>query len=147
MPVSIDLLLFIDNEVRRSGMDGRFIMDHLAMRKFKHEVAQHGFCRVLENFKDFHFIVQRLSCDMRAYSEWVWSHIINQVATNGSALLLVGVPTPDQFSNWSKEIRRIALQCGEGLLALRCEKVLCYFSGTMKPGDALHDWRSWEAIC
>jgi len=31
----------------------------------------------------------------------VWSHKGNKVATNGSALLLVGVPTPDQFSNWS----------------------------------------------
>ncbi|MCL2623935.1 MAG: hypothetical protein FWD31_09750, partial [Planctomycetaceae bacterium] len=31
----------------------------------------------------------------------VWSHKGNKAATNGSALLLVGVPTPNQFSNWS----------------------------------------------
>ena len=37
-----------------------------------------------------------------------------------------------------KEIRRIALQCGEGLLALRCEKVLCYFNGTLESCPALH---------
>ena len=45
---------------------------------------------------------------IRAYSKLVWSHKGNQVATNGSALLLVGVPTPDQFSNWSKTCRLIS---------------------------------------
>ena len=38
----------------------------------------------------------------RAYSKLVWSHKGNKVATNGSALLLACVPTPDQFSNWSR---------------------------------------------
>jgi len=37
-----------------------------------------------------------------------------------------------------KEIRRITLQCGEGLLSLRCEKVQSYFAGTLNEGDALH---------
>ena len=37
-----------------------------------------------------------------------------------------------------KEIRRITLQCGEGLLALRCEKVKRYFSGTLVAGNTFH---------
>ena len=37
-----------------------------------------------------------------------------------------------------KEVRRVTLQCGEGLLALRCEKVKRYFEGTLEPGDALY---------
>ena len=37
-----------------------------------------------------------------------------------------------------KEVRRIALQCGEGLLSLRCEKVQRYFSGTMESENTLH---------
>ena len=36
------------------------------------------------------------------------------------------------------EVRRITLQCGEGLLALRCEKVKRYFEGTLEPGNALY---------
>jgi hypothetical protein len=40
-----------------------------------------------------------------------------------------------------KEIRRIALQCGEGLLALRCEKVQRFFNGTLVPGNAFHGKR------
>jgi len=46
-----------------------------------------------------------------AYSKLVWSHKGNKAATNGSALLLVGVPTPDQFSNWSKTPSQGGLRC------------------------------------
>jgi len=35
---------------------------------------------------------------LRAYKKLVWSHQGNQVATNGSG------KTPNQFSNWSKNL-------------------------------------------
>ena len=62
-----------------------------------------------------------------AYSKLVWSHKGNKAATNGSALLLVGVPTPDQFSNgssaysklvWSHKGSKVATN-GKGAALLR----------------------------